>query len=136
MTKDGVILKWKRITDARKDRIMERLVAKPLRILSEYLITTAVISPPKTWIETVAHAQPPKFLSKLAMKPRELGTGGPYNTGRNAGTSEKRDSWTLRTHKSAFEFLSTISKYTPARPEVKQAAVTAPNPLRGLMICV
>lgn len=136
MRKDDVILKWKRITDARKDRMMERLVAKPLRMLSEYLITTAVISPPKTCVKTVAHAQPPKFLNKSAIKPRELGTGGLYNIGRSAGTSEKSDSWTLRTHRSALEFLSTISKYTPARPDVKQAAVTAPNPLRGLMICV
>ena len=48
MTNDRVMLKLKRITDARKDRMMERLVAKPLRILSEYLITIAVMSPPKT----------------------------------------------------------------------------------------
>jgi hypothetical protein len=48
MRNEGVILKLNRITDARNDRMMERLVAKPLRILSEYLITTAVMSPPKT----------------------------------------------------------------------------------------
>jgi len=48
MRKDGVMRKLKRITDARKERMMERLVAKPLRMLSEYLITTAVTRPPKT----------------------------------------------------------------------------------------
>ena len=58
----GVILKSKSATDARKDRIIERLVANPLRILSEYLMTMAVINPPSTWIATVAQAQPPKFL--------------------------------------------------------------------------
>jgi len=46
-------------TDARKDITMLRLVAKPLRILSEYLMTMAVTKPPKTWIATVAHAHPP-----------------------------------------------------------------------------
>jgi len=48
MRKERVMLKLKRMTDARKDRMMERLVAKPLRILSEYLITIAVMRPPKT----------------------------------------------------------------------------------------
>jgi len=46
---------------------------------------------------------------------------------------EKRESWTLRTQRSAFEFLRTISKYTPAKPEVKQAAVTAAKPVRGFI---
>lgn len=34
------------------------------------------------------------------------------------------------------EPLRTISKYTPASPEVKQAAVTAPKPVSGLMIWI
>lgn len=51
-----------------------------------------------------------------------------------AGRRENKANWTFRTHRSAFEFLRTISKYTPARPDVKQAAVTAPKPLSGLMI--
>jgi hypothetical protein len=47
MTKDAVSLKLKSIMDARNDRIMERLVAKPLRMLSEYLITTRGDEPAK-----------------------------------------------------------------------------------------
>jgi len=45
-----VIEIWKSnsATDARKDITMLRLVAKPLRMLSEYLMTKAVIRPPKT----------------------------------------------------------------------------------------
>lgn len=54
--------------------------------------------------------------------------------GRKAGRRENKDSWTFRTHRSALEFLRTISKYTPARPDVKQAAVTAPKPLSGLIM--
>lgn len=46
---------------------------------------------------------------------------------------EKRESWTLRIQRSAWEPLRTFSKYTPARPEVKQAAETAENPLKGLI---
>ena len=53
--------------------------------------------------------------------------------GIRAGIREKSDNWTLRTQRSAFEFLRTISKYTPARPEVKHAAVTAAKPLVGLI---
>jgi hypothetical protein len=64
--------KSKSATEARKERTMERLVAKPLRILSEYFITTAVIRPPNTWIATVAHAHPPKLRNRSARKPSEL----------------------------------------------------------------
>lgn len=46
-TNDGVKLKSNSATEARNDRIMARLVAKPLRMLSEYLMTTAVTNPPK-----------------------------------------------------------------------------------------
>ena len=55
--------------------------------------------------------------------------------GTSAGRSEKSDSCTLRTQRSVVEFLSTISKYTPARPDVKQAAATARNPLNGTIVC-
>jgi len=34
------------------------------------------------------------------------------------------------------EPLRTISKYTPASPDVKHAAVTAPKPLSGLMMWI
>ncbi len=47
---------------------------------------------------------------------------------------ENNDSCTFLIHRSAFEFLSTISKYTPARPDVKHAAVTAAKPFKGFMI--
>src|SRR6266403_5917944 len=55
--------------------------------------------------------------------------------GTRAGSSEKRESCTLRTQRSVVEFLSTISKYTPARPDVKQAAATARKPLNGTIVC-
>lgn len=69
---DGVMRKSNSATDARKDRMMERLVANPFRMLSEYLMTTAVMSPPKTWIATVAHAHRPKLRKRSRKKPCEL----------------------------------------------------------------
>lgn len=48
ITKPGEMLKSNNATEARKERTMDRDVAKPLRILSEYLITIAVTRPPKT----------------------------------------------------------------------------------------
>ena len=48
MMNDGVMRKSNSMTDARDEMIMDRLVAKPFRMLSEYLMTTAVINPPNT----------------------------------------------------------------------------------------
>jgi len=126
--------RWKSnsATDARKDITMLRLVAKPLRILSEYLITKAVTKPPKTWIATVAHAQPPNSWNK-PLKPDPAICEN--TTGRRAGRTENADNWTLRTQRSACEFFRTISKYTPASPDVKQAATTAKNPLSAFIEC-
>lgn len=55
--------------------MMEMDVAKPLRILSEYLMTTAVTRPPNTWMETVAHAQPPKWRKRSLIIPSDEGNG-------------------------------------------------------------
>ena len=107
--KPMVILNSKRTTLARKLRTILRLVAKPLRILSEYLMTTAVRRPPSTWIKTVAQAQGPKLWKRESMKPC-WGLLGAYRMGRSAGMREKRDSCTFRTHRSVFEPLRTISK--------------------------
>lgn len=90
-TNDGVNLKSNKATDARKDKMMARLVAKPLRMLSEYLITTAVTNPPKVWMATVPHAHPPKFLNKSLGKPREF-RWLQKMMGSKAGTRENRDS--------------------------------------------
>lgn len=137
-TKPYVIWKSNSTTDAKKDRIIDKLVAKPLRILSEYLMTIAVTSPPKTWIATVAHAHPPKFFIASLTKPwvGSPGMVGAKRIGSNAGNNEKSESCTFRTHKSVFEFLRTISKYTPARPEVKHAAMTAAKPFKGSITCM
>jgi hypothetical protein len=135
-----VMRKWKSPTEARKDITMDREVAKPFMMLSEYLITRAVISPPRTWVRTVAQAHGVKFANRCVIE-GTLWAGAPGEgegammMGTSAGRSEKRDSCTLRTQRSAVEFLSTISKYTPARPDVKQAAATARNPLNGTMVC-
>lgn len=48
MTKLHEMRKLNKTTLARKDRTMDKLVAKPFIMLSEYLMTTAVTSPPKT----------------------------------------------------------------------------------------
>lgn len=56
----AVMRKSKSATLARNESTILRLVAKPLRILSEYLITSAVTSPPRTCTHTVAHAHAPK----------------------------------------------------------------------------
>jgi len=83
------IWKSKSAIDARKDITMLRLVANPLRMLSEYFITKAVTKPPKTWIATVAHAQPPKLWNRPIMP-------DPVScekiTGKRAGKTEKADS--------------------------------------------
>lgn len=131
-TKVKDIWKSNNAIDARKDITMLRLVAKPLRMLSEYLMTMAVIKPPKTCIETVAQAQAPK-LWKGPIMPDPASCE--KMTGNRAGTTEKTDSWTLRIQRSACEFLRTISKYTPASPDVKQAATTAMNPLSAFIEC-
>lgn len=47
-TKVNVIWKSKRATEARNEMTILREVANPLSMLSEYLITMAVTSPPKT----------------------------------------------------------------------------------------
>lgn len=76
-------------TEARKDITILRLVAKPLRILSEYLMTIAVIKPPKTCIATVAHAQPPKLSNIPSMPEPDLCE---KTTGKRAGRRENADS--------------------------------------------
>lgn len=63
-----VILNWKRTTLARKLRTILKLVANPLRMLSEYLMTTAVRRPPRTWMKTVAQAQGPKLWKREEKK--------------------------------------------------------------------
>lgn len=75
--KEGVMWKSKSTTEARKERIIDNDVANPFKILSEYLITTAVTSPPKTCIATVAHAHPPKFRKRKVKKLMEGGCEGP-----------------------------------------------------------
>ena len=59
--KEKVSGKSKRATEARQEMTMLKLVAKPLRMLSAYLITRAVMRPPKTWMKTVDHAHAPKL---------------------------------------------------------------------------
>lgn len=90
-----VIWKLNRATDVRNEMTILKLVAKPFRILSEYLITIAVSSPPRTWTATVAHAQGPKFWNSSGRKlPIPSAICEPYVTmmGANAGKREKRDS--------------------------------------------
>jgi len=48
MMKDGVMRKSKSATEDRNDKTMDNDVANPFRMLSEYLITTAVTKPPNT----------------------------------------------------------------------------------------
>ena len=69
---DGVNLKSNNTTEARNDKMMARLVAKPLRMLSKYLMTTGVINPPKVWMATVPQAHPPKFFNRSVKNPWEF----------------------------------------------------------------
>jgi len=137
--KEAVIRKSKSPTEARKEMTIDSDVAKPFMILSAYLMTRAVMSPPKTCVSTVAQAQGVKLANRCVIEgtlcaevPEE--DDGAMMIGTSAGSSEKRESWTLRTQRSVVEPLSTISKYTPARPEVKHAAATARKPLNGTMV--
>lgn len=75
ITNSGVMRKLNSMTEARKERMIERLVAKPFRMLSEYLMTRAVTRPPNTCIPTVPHAHHPKFLNRSKIIPRESGRG-------------------------------------------------------------
>lgn len=77
MMKGGVMWKSKSTTEARKERMIDSDVANPFKILSEYLITTAVTKPPKTCVATVAHAHPPKFRKRKLRKLMEGGCVGP-----------------------------------------------------------
>ena len=105
-----VIWKWKRATEARKEMTMLRLVAKPFRILSAYLMTRAVSKPPKTWVRTVAHAHTPKFSKRLVLNKPDVFDDPENTTGTSAGSRENSESCTLRTQRSAGEFFRTISK--------------------------
>ena len=130
------ILKSKSATDARNEMTILRLVANPFRMLSEYLMTMAVTSPPNTWIDTVVHAHTPKLLNRMEMKPwpvRNPKVSCANMIGARAGRSENTESCTLRIQRSVCEFLRTISKYTPANPEVKQAATTAKSPFMAFI---
>ena len=136
-TKVRVILKLKRAMDARNEMTMLILVANPFRMLSEYLMTIAVNNPPNTWTNMVAHAHAPKLLNRLERNPFPV---SPYPDvfcvkmmGARAGKSENNESCKLRIQRSVCEFLRTISKYTPANPEVKQAATTAKNPFMAFI---
>lgn len=93
MRKAGVMGYAKRRTDARKDRMMLSDVAKPLRMLSEYLMTIAVTSPPRTWVSTVAHAQTEKFANGSTSAPASpCDVELVKRTGRRAGMREKKES--------------------------------------------
>lgn len=102
-TKVTVMWKLKRATEARKEMTMLSDVAKPLRMLSAYLITSAVNKPPSTCTATVAHAQMPKFANREKLKGADdvdwVKSG--RSAGRSAGRSENSESWTFRTHRSA-----------------------------------
>jgi hypothetical protein len=137
-TNEAVIRKSNNPTETRKEMTIESDVAKPFMILSAYLITRAVISPPRTCVRTVAQAHGVKLANRCVMEGTLWAVpeadDGAIMIGTSAGSSEKRESCTLRTQRSVVEPLSTISKYTPARPEVKHAAATARKPLNGTMV--
>ncbi len=110
ITNEGVILKSNNTTEAKKLNTIDKLVANPFKMLSLYFITMAVTSPPKTWIETVAQAQGPKWRKRSLRNPRDETGGDAYRMGRRAGMREKRESWTFLTQRSDLEPLRTISK--------------------------
>lgn len=45
------------------------------------------------------------------------------------GKSEKNDSWMFRSQSEVVEFFRIFSKYTPARPDIKQARETEKRPM-------
>ena len=88
----AVMRKSKSATLARNESTMLRLVAKPLRILSEYLITSAVTSPPRTCTHTVAHAHAPKCAKSPANgAPLPPAACCANRIGASAGRSEKSE---------------------------------------------
>jgi len=111
--KVNVMTKLNNATEARKDMTMLKLVANPLSMLSEYLMTMAVTNPPATCVKIVAHAHTPKFSKRDAIlhefKP-SVDLAYIKKMGESAGRSENMESCTLRTQTSAEVFLRTISK--------------------------
>lgn len=88
-----VNLKLKSAVEARKEIMMLRLVAKPFKMLSEYLMTMAVTRPPRTCTETVAHAHAPKLWKGEDIHPSDnLGLEACEKmTGAKAGRIENAD---------------------------------------------
>src|SRR3954464_12651222 len=92
---------WKsnKATEARNEITMLRLVAKPFKMLSEYLMTMAVTRPPNTWMATVDHAHTPKLWNSVDLKDSPVLRVGSEAwekmTGATAGSKEKRESWTF-----------------------------------------
>src|SRR5260370_38460733 len=98
---EAVMRKWKSPTETRNDITIDREVAKPFMMLSAYLITRAVISPPRTCVMTVAQAHGVKFANRCVIE-GTLCAGasgeceGAMIRGRRAGSSERRKGGTLR----------------------------------------
>lgn len=116
MMKGHVMRKSKSATEAKNEMTMLKLVANPLRMLSEYLMTIAVTKPPRTWTSTVAQAHKPKWLNRPLNQPEE-NVDEPDNEESllkmmcaTQGSKEKSDNCTFRTHRSVCEFFNTISK--------------------------
>ena len=82
---------WKSPTESRKEMTIDRDVANPFMMLSAYLITSAVISPPRTCVATVAHAATVKFANKLVNEGTAV-TFAPWLTtiGAKAGNNENK----------------------------------------------
>lgn len=105
--------KWNKAMEAREEMTMLKLVAKPFRMLSAYLMTSAVRRPPRTCVRTVAHALTPKFAKMLELIKLVVGLEPvcEENTiGASAGRRENSESWTFRTQRSPGLFFRTISK--------------------------
>src|ERR1700722_13478219 len=111
--KVNVMEKLNRATDARKEKTMLRLVAKPFRMFPEYLMTIAVTSPPTTCVTTVAHAHRPKLSKRhtkfLLVQVMSFDSAYVNMMGESAGRRENIDNWTLRIQMSPGVFLRTIS---------------------------
>ena len=87
---DDVILKSNRATELRSHRTIDREVANPFRMLSEYVTTIAVTRPPITWIAMVAQAHALKWRNKSRKKPRESGGGCVEDREKSGYQGEKR----------------------------------------------
>mmetsp|Transcript_32917 Transcript_32917/g.81829 ORF Transcript_32917/g.81829 Transcript_32917/m.81829 type:complete len:215 (+) Transcript_32917:281-925(+) len=125
---EGLKSKAAIIIETKHEHTIASTVAKVLRMLSAYLMTTATSSPPPVLMSTTLHGialNPPS-------SPRSETAAKSWCTmARSCRGTENMQSWMLRTHSVVLVPLSMRSRKTPAKPESRLQHATAISPSMG-----